>query len=33
VMLVLLGVLGGDMGRRAGSERAAGAPEPAPLAH
>jgi AAHS family 4-hydroxybenzoate transporter-like MFS transporter len=33
VMIVLLGVVGGDMGRRAGSERAAGAPEPAPLAH
>jgi len=34
VMFVLLGILGSDMGRRAGgSERAAGAPEPAPLAH
>jgi AAHS family 4-hydroxybenzoate transporter-like MFS transporter len=33
VMLVLLGVIGGDMGRRDGSERTAGAPEPAPLAH
>jgi AAHS family 4-hydroxybenzoate transporter-like MFS transporter len=34
VMLVLLAVLGGDMGRRAGTSRApAGAPEPAPLAH
>jgi AAHS family 4-hydroxybenzoate transporter-like MFS transporter len=34
VMLVLLGVVGGDMGRRDGSHaRTAGAPEPAPLAH
>jgi AAHS family 4-hydroxybenzoate transporter-like MFS transporter len=34
VMFVLLGILGSDIGRRAGgSERTAGAPEPAPLAH
>ena len=34
VMFVLLAVVGGDMGRRAGGrERTAGAAEPAPLAH
>jgi len=33
VMLVLLGVVGGDVGRRAGDKRPAGTPEPVPLAH
>jgi AAHS family 4-hydroxybenzoate transporter-like MFS transporter len=34
VMFALLGILGSDIGRRAGGrERTAGAPEPAPLTH
>jgi AAHS family 4-hydroxybenzoate transporter-like MFS transporter len=33
VLFVLLNVIGSDLGKRAGSERTAGAPEPAPLAH